>query len=164
MPTPTCTHTHTHRPAHTHMHTDTHSQTHTDTPTPTCTHTRPHPRAHRHAHKSQTGLPQQSPRLVRPHLSRVQLDRRTAPSTAHQSKVNSWLRLRQGYLQSGVTAGKWSPYGCHWLSVGPQHTTLNVVEAVDIATNDVAGMVEELQLRNVVTMDKVTVETLHNAR
>ena len=44
-----------------------------------------------------------------------------------------------------VVPGKGLLEGPHWLAVGAQYTTLNVVERVHSTTNDVADLVEELQ-------------------
>lgn len=47
----------------------------------------------------------------------------------------------------GVIFGEWSSKCPHWLPIGPQHTTLNVVQSVHSTTNDVADNVEELYVQ-----------------
>ena len=48
----------------------------------------------------------------------------------------------------GIIIWEWPLDGAYWLPVGPQNSTLNVVEAEDTPTNDVTHPVEELQWIN----------------
>ena len=63
----------------------------------------------------------------------------------HHFSVNHCVCVCVCVSSPRVVPGKGLLEGPHWLAVGAQYATLNVVERVHSTTNDVADLVEELQ-------------------
>ena len=66
-------------------------------------------------------------------------------SSAFLPTIQCYTTILRVINLPGIIIWEWALDGTHWLPVGPQNSTLNVIEAEDTPTNDVTHTVEELQ-------------------